>query len=305
MYSFVSKLALLGVASAALSTAASAADIRTFAFAYQGQFTPDGQVDRQILDGSASNLTSSGVVQSTLDHPYSVSQWQYDGSESLISWHPTSTAIGGSGVLKAGVTSSLDAWLSDVDDGSMPNYFSVQAQTSFSDTFTVGGDAAFVSFAFEIDGDSYLEGDGTTAGLVLFGDLDVPYFAPQGWTDTILSTKLLPVIDGQVDLSLVLDASITHDLRSLTPGNYLGGGGYVDYLNTLKLTKVTGFSDETGSNEVAVNSLTGADGFNYARTLAGVTPLAAAPEPASWAMMVAGFGLLGAAMRRRTTVSFA
>ncbi|QJU57684.1 PEP-CTERM sorting domain-containing protein [Sphingomonas sp. AP4-R1] len=31
----------------------------------------------------------------------------------------------------------------------------------------------------------------------------------------------------------------------------------------------------------------------------------AVPEPASWAMMVAGFGLLGAAMRRRTTVRFA
>lgn len=29
------------------------------------------------------------------------------------------------------------------------------------------------------------------------------------------------------------------------------------------------------------------------------------PEPASWAMMIAGFGLIGAALRRRTTVAFA
>jgi hypothetical protein len=32
---------------------------------------------------------------------------------------------------------------------------------------------------------------------------------------------------------------------------------------------------------------------------------AAVPEPASWAMMIGGFGLLGAAARRRTTVAFA
>jgi hypothetical protein len=32
---------------------------------------------------------------------------------------------------------------------------------------------------------------------------------------------------------------------------------------------------------------------------------AAVPEPASWALMIAGFGLAGAAARRRTAVSFA
>jgi hypothetical protein len=36
---------------------------------------------------------------------------------------------------------------------------------------------------------------------------------------------------------------------------------------------------------------------------ANATP--AVPEPASWAMMIAGFGLVGGAMRRRTTVRFA
>jgi hypothetical protein len=29
------------------------------------------------------------------------------------------------------------------------------------------------------------------------------------------------------------------------------------------------------------------------------------PEPAAWAMMLAGFGLVGVGLRRRTTVSFA
>ncbi len=51
------------------------------------------------------------------------------------------------------------------------------------------------------------------------------------------------------------------------------------------------------------------DGFYVAGTLTvGYEPAAATavPEPASWAMMIAGFGLVGGAMRRRTTaVSYA
>nr|WP_281422184.1 PEPxxWA-CTERM sorting domain-containing protein [Sphingobium xanthum] len=37
-----------------------------------------------------------------------------------------------------------------------------------------------------------------------------------------------------------------------------------------------------------------------------LTPLGAIPEPASWALMIGGFALAGAAMRRsKTSVSFA
>jgi len=42
-------------------------------------------------------------------------------------------------------------------------------------------------------------------------------------------------------------------------------------------------------------------------SIAPFVPGAPAPEPASWAMMLAGFGLIGGAMRarRRTQVRFA
>ena len=52
-------------------------------------------------------------------------------------------------------------------------------------------------------------------------------------------------------------------------------------------------------------------GVNVTGTSANIDNLvvnvaAAVPEPASWAMMVGGFGMLGAAMRRRkVNVSFA
>jgi PEP-CTERM motif len=47
---------------------------------------------------------------------------------------------------------------------------------------------------------------------------------------------------------------------------------------------------------------TGIDNVRF--SVANLTP-GAVPEPASWAMMIAGFGLVGASMRRRTQVRFA
>lgn len=46
---------------------------------------------------------------------------------------------------------------------------------------------------------------------------------------------------------------------------------------------------------------------NLVFTINGAPPTGSVPEPASWAMMIAGFGLVGGALRnrRKTTVSFA
>ena len=45
--------------------------------------------------------------------------------------------------------------------------------------------------------------------------------------------------------------------------------------------------------------------FNVVNTSVFLVPLAAVPEPASWALMIAGFGLVGAAMRRRAAAAAA
>ncbi len=47
--------------------------------------------------------------------------------------------------------------------------------------------------------------------------------------------------------------------------------------------------------------LTTAGGDNIAVT--SITPLGAVPEPANWALLIAGFGLVGAAQRRRVIVA--
>lgn len=54
-----------------------------------------------------------------------------------------------------------------------------------------------------------------------------------------------------------------------------------------------------GKHKLSIVGYWGKEGGTYSSKLSFD---AAVPEPASWAMMIAGFGLVGAAMRRRTKV---
>ncbi len=74
--------------------------------------------------------------------------------------------------------------------------------------------------------------------------------------------------------------------------NYSGSSGF----GFLGITTDTAFSSLTITTSKVNDSL-----FDTVRfgTLAAATP--AVPEPATWAMMIAGFGLVGGAMRRRRT----
>ena len=55
-----------------------------------------------------------------------------------------------------------------------------------------------------------------------------------------------------------------------------------------------------GDNTIVVRGFSGRDG-----AFSGTLSLAAIPEPATWAMMIGGFGMVGAAARRRTRVNVA
>lgn len=58
---------------------------------------------------------------------------------------------------------------------------------------------------------------------------------------------------------------------------------------------------KAGRNYLQVSGYWGKEGGSYSGTFAYGTA-ASVPEPASWAMLIAGFGLIGASMRRRNVM---
>jgi hypothetical protein len=106
---------------------------------------------------------------------------------------------------------------------------------------------------------------------------------------------------------------VFNDLEKLTP---LNGSTVVDFATPLSgITYIAvhfGNGGETG-NSTGFYKIDAGAFTNQVILRAGASSAAvlyqttAIPEPATWAMMLGGFGLLGTAMRRRTkaTVSFA
>ena len=89
-------------------------------------------------------------------------------------------------------------------------------------------------------------------------------------------------------------------------------GGNV--LQSFDLTVLAPISTPSGFNQFAFRGIDGNDQFHGIRFGGNYILLAATadggavggvPEPASWAMLIAGFGLTGAAMRRRRTTAVA
>jgi hypothetical protein len=75
------------------------------------------------------------------------------------------------------------------------------------------------------------------------------------------------------------------------------GGG----LNSLINFNIT----QTGDYFAALRGF-GNSQYNYQLLITGLSATPGVPEPAAWALMIAGFGLVGGAVRRRTTrVSYA
>ena len=120
-------------------------------------------------------------------------------------------------------------------------------------------------------------------------------YAPGGWA--IANGQLLPIAQNQALFSLL--------------GTTYGGDGQVTFaLPDFRGRTAYGVSTSdpqfqlgrtVGANSLAlsVNNLPG-----HVHVVADpvvIEPAAAVPEPASWAMMLGGFGLLGCAMRRRRT----
>jgi hypothetical protein len=88
-------------------------------------------------------------------------------------------------------------------------------------------------------------------------------------------------------------------------GGDSGGGGFINgrlaSVNSYGLTFGPAFGDFGGGLNAGWGEFSGYVPINIHRSFIANSALGAIPEPGTWAMMIAGFGLVGAAARRRRT----
>jgi hypothetical protein len=132
------------------------------------------------------------------------------------------------------------------------------------------------------------------SGFVNFGDDPLP----QGFTGTVSLNNL----EGGRSFGYSIDGAGISEFASLPfPPPYFGGRVT---LERGRLTSVSLFADNDGDlSDLLPTTWRGVTGF-YAqdgiiREWGGTWTLSAVPEPMNWAMMIAGFALVGAALRHQ------
>lgn len=102
-------------------------------------------------------------------------------------------------------------------------------------------------------------------------------------------------------------SSLSANRASLSFGSF-GLSSRSTFLGSFGIAPGLTFAEVT-NNSTGVAQETAAANAPFARVAAPVSMMPAIPEPATWAMMILGFGVLGGAMRRqrrvRATVRFA
>ena len=119
----------------------------------------------------------------------------------------------------------------------------------------------------------------------------------------------LPTINGSLMsafTSNILTNATARISSFYSPSNALYGG---TLLQTANFTNIGTFVGSNSGTQAGPFSLTTRYDISFGAgsgTFNGTANLTAVPEPATWGMMIVGFGLMGGALRRRkTTVAFA
>jgi len=118
----------------------------------------------------------------------------------------------------------------------------------------------------------------------------------RGWTDVYRFD--IPAAD-YID---VIVSSLATPLHDVSIKSVLWNGSPITKVSSgiLDLWTLDNKPVSAGKSYLTISGYWGAKGGSYTGKLS--YGAAAVPEPAAWAMMIAGFGLVGAAMRRRTTM---
>lgn len=163
-----------------------------------------------------------------------------------------------------------------------PNYV-LDPGTSLAGQFTLGTATTINSVEGYING-----GGGSTGTITIYSDGNVPAAANALFTATFTTTPSASAWQGVFGKSWNLAAGTYWvGFGSTGPDGMFGGAP-----NPLPAHAFT--SNGTWFRTSPINI-----GVRLAGGLGGPGPV---PEPATWAMMIAGFGAIGAAMRRRRRV---
>ena len=226
----------------------------------------------------------------------------------------TATAIADFGVLKASSSGSY----SGHDTGGFA-YHDGEAAAYSTDTIPLPTGAKFVQFGLSVHGSASITGNSQTLSIldyqidggVIYGAFTADLVGPSAFVTGLNGTGSgtvagFTVVPGSVTgggtvtsfLSGVGGTSFDLTLALLTSSfpQAFGGTANNDFSNTARLSSLSFF--DAGGHPIAFGTLTGASGRLYDASGVHMATVGGVPEPETWGLMIAGFGLVGA-MRRR------
>lgn len=195
----------------------------------------------------------------------------------LTAFTSRDTFNGSAGAL---TTETFNSVVTDLNFSAAPVTFGAMTLTTLG-TFGNRVDAPPLEDTFAVNGTSYIYANtvGSTNGLTFTFSRAITAFGASFAYFQDDALRSVFTVNGQ----------------QLTPPQQTGrtvsfyGFTSVTPFTTVTLTGNTGFGDTFGIDDISYS----------AQAVGGV------PEPATWALMVAGFGLLGGSLRRRSAVRFA
>ena len=234
-------------------------------FAFNGSYT-------QTFD----TLASTGATGTALPQGFQVIEGGSNANSSYAVGNGSSNA-GGS--YSFGATGSTERALGSLGSGTLSPIY-------FGGVFTNALASTISSLTFAYTGEQWRLGNSTDDGLTFqyrVGGTDVS--GTTGWT-TFNALAFAPLLTNGTSTGAALDGNLAANQRDITAT-----------ITGLSLLANQSFAfrwvdtDSTGADQgLGVDDL----------TITAGNAIPAVPEPATWAMMIAGFGLVGASLRRRS-----
>lgn len=185
-------------------------------------------------------------------------------------------------LISAAVFGSLGqtVWATANAPGTNPGNYTLFLQTPALGNFLNANDQAINYVPNAGDNEIFLAGDGYPAGTTLNSD---PTYRLQLTFDNgaVLAGSYIP---GTAN-SFIPGSSVTVAGTTLTLTEFSFTRNLADIVGPYRAVPMTGDGDDYSGN------------FSFTQS-GQIGTRGAVPEPAAWAMMIGGFGLIGAAMRR-------